>query len=724
MPKLWIVHRNPNQRAALARLAGLAAGDVEAGPPRAEAFESSSAPAAVMLGLEDDFELELEFAHRMGPRLPGVSWILLCERSDADEAARLFDTIEPDLLERLPTARILRARIAAAMARRSAASLAERRQRSRIAERFSAWLGGVEVHGLLRALDPSLASLPLLVRGVPGSGRTLLCRYVEIFRGGDRPSIRVHAGEITEAEELAQRLTAVEPPPSRGRLSIWIDEVDRLPPPVQHALAEWILHGLPPGPVGPLGEEPPRWIATAGPACWQDPLEPALQRAFSPLDIEVPSLAAHPETIPGFAEEVARDWARSVGGVPRRFAPSALAAIEAQAWEGDRAQVESVLRATLAASRADPIEAEDLERAGFPAFESSPLESSREASIDDSTEAIREEVGEEILEEASGAASTERAPEARPFEPESGGPIEEAGLDESTFLSEASFALTEMDDAETGAGPDALQAIFESGHASGPEADREPEAAAAGTDRSPGEPSRPAERAPTPPPAGTEGIQGWRRLARSLSHEIRNPLVSIRTFAELLPDHYADETFRQRFVELVGQDVAHIGEVIARLSSVAEQEKAEAEAFDVSAMIEGLLEERREQIQRRRLLVLRELERDAPLAWADPTAMRVALAGLLDRALSSLPERGDLFVATRHVAREAEDASRLRILLRHHGPDQAGEGSSELEELSPAANVLEYVLAQTVVESSGGSLTLDSTDAQETLVLVDLRTPL
>ena len=91
--------------------------------------------------------------------------------------------------------------------------------------------------------------------------------------------------------------------------------------------------------------------------------------------------------------------------------------------------------------------------------------------------------------------------------------------DESVLLSEASFALAQDDEIASAA-----------------------EAAAAAADSDTG--------------------NGWRRLARSLSHEIRNPLVSIRTFAELLPDHYDDETFRERFVELVGHDVAHIGDVL------------------------------------------------------------------------------------------------------------------------------------------------------------------
>jgi signal transduction histidine kinase len=227
-------------------------------------------------------------------------------------------------------------------------------------------------------------------------------------------------------------------------------------------------------------------------------------------------------------------------------------------------------------------------------------------------------------------------------------------------------------------------------------------------------------------PAGSDSLaaeQGWRRLARSLSHEIRNPLVSIRSFAELLPDHYDDETFRQRFVELVGRDVSHISNVISQMLSVAEHEKVQTEAIDVSALIEELLDERRERIGQRRLLVLRELERDAPLAWAEAGPLRVALAGLLDRTLDSLPERGDLFVATRRIARGNDGEPRLRILLRHHSPDLGHGAGSGLEELSHTANVLEYALAETVVRSSGGSLTIDSSDSQELLILIDLRTP-
>ena len=95
--------------------------------------------------------------------------------------------------------------------------------------------------------------------------------------------------------------------------------------------------------------------------------------------------------------------------------------------------------------------------------------------------------------------------------------------------------------------------------------------------------------------------------------------------------------------------------------------------------------------------------------------------------MAALPERGDLFVATRRIDRAADGQPRLRVLLRHHNPEQSpalgGGDTSALSDVSAAAHVLEYVLAETIIEASGGQLTIDTTDPHETLILVDLRTP-
>ena len=47
----------------------------------------------------------------------------------------------------------------------------------------------------------------------------------------------------------------------------------------------------------------------------------------------------------------------------------------------------------------------------------------------------------------------------------------------------------------------------------------------------------------------------WTDLAASMSHEIRNPLVAIKTFAQLLPERFEDPDFRKDFNQIVVQEI-------------------------------------------------------------------------------------------------------------------------------------------------------------------------
>ncbi len=89
MSKLWIVHRQARRRDALARLAGLAADEIVVGTPDGAAFVDAAAPAALLIALDDDFELELEFLHRHRARLEGTRRLLLVAPQDVAEAKRL-----------------------------------------------------------------------------------------------------------------------------------------------------------------------------------------------------------------------------------------------------------------------------------------------------------------------------------------------------------------------------------------------------------------------------------------------------------------------------------------------------------------------------------------------------------------------------------------------------------------------------------------------------------
>jgi signal transduction histidine kinase len=239
----------------------------------------------------------------------------------------------------------------------------------------------------------------------------------------------------------------------------------------------------------------------------------------------------------------------------------------------------------------------------------------------------------------------------------------------------------------------------------------------------------PAPARPAPPEAAapavetvsprTPGDAGLRPLAAALAHELRSPLTGIRTFSELLAERWSDAEFRARFAERTAEDVQRIEESLDRLSRVASFGPPVVETVDVTALLGELLEARRERVRERRLLVLQELDTERPEARGDPEQVRFALDALLGACFALVPERGDLYLASKHHPTGLRGGPSLRVLVRFHGP-QRGAPAGRVPGLSPAENSLALVLAELVVHAQQGSFTLDQGQGDETLVVLEL----
>jgi signal transduction histidine kinase len=140
---------------------------------------------------------------------------------------------------------------------------------------------------------------------------------------------------------------------------------------------------------------------------------------------------------------------------------------------------------------------------------------------------------------------------------------------------------------------------------------------------------------------------------------------------------------------------------------------------DVSALLDELLEAQRDEIQTRRLVVLRELDREQGMARADAEQLRFAFDALLGKALELVPERGDIYVASRHHDDGLRGGPAVRVLMRFESPD-AIVPAVEVEGISLAETALELVLADAVVRSQGGTMTASTTEGRETVILIDL----
>lgn len=645
MSRLWIVHRDPRQRAALARLAA-APEDAVLGAPGDPQFDVVPPGEVILLGLAGDWEAELEYAHEVQSRVRGAHWILLGEAGVQDEALRQFDTLRAEFLAFPPMPDMLRARIRGARRTPPAPALSQRASRQAVAARFSRWFSDLELSELLRALDPHLADVPLLIRGEPGTGRSLLAQYVHWF-GGTAAGAFIHlpCASETRADEILDALAEAGHSSEMPLAStLCLEEVERLPLTLQRRIRDWVECAPP---AGGACAALVRWIATTGDTGSGREPWPALARALSGLSVRLPPLRERSHLIASVVGETSRAWCERHRERPRRFGEDALAVMEEYPWPDNLRELEAVVVQTLAAGASDPVRSDDLQCDGQ-AF--SPLGAG--------------EVGELIV---------------------GGGPVE---LEELTPLEE-----------------DAVPVPPET-------ARREP-----AVDEGPAPAAQPPAQQPAEPGDAPEQAASLARLVASLSHGVRNPLSSIRTFAQLLPERFDDPEFRSRFAELVNQDVDRIDALVGQLDRLSGLESPKREAVDVAELLEHLLDEREETIRKRRLLVLKELDTSRPLVAGDREQLGFAFEALLGKSLELVPERGDVYLASRYHERQPPGAASVRVLVRFHDPESGGGASAGA---AFAEHSLELVIAELVIRAQGGHFALTRAEGTETVIVVDL----
>jgi len=88
-----------------------------------------------------------------------------------------------------------------------------------------------------------------------------------------------------------------------------------------------------------------------------------------------------------------------------------------------------------------------------------------------------------------------------------------------------------------------------------------------------------------------EQLQLLTRVVARIADEIKNPLVSIRTFMELLEERYDDAAFRHHFASVVGRDVRRLVQMFEKLAALVTEGDYKLEAVNVRVAVEECLTE-------------------------------------------------------------------------------------------------------------------------------------
>ncbi len=162
----------------------------------------------------------------------------------------------------------------------------------------------------------------------------------------------------------------------------------------------------------------------------------------------------------------------------------------------------------------------------------------------------------------------------------------------------------------------------------------------------------------------------WEYLASRVAQEIKNPMVAVNTFAQLLPKKYDSEDFRTAFADVVQKEVSRINNVVETLFDFAQHPRLVLHKADIQATVRNVLEGFQEELASRSIQVRTDWDPGITDVDMDPIHFSRAVHNVIQNSIEAMPSGGTLEVATHRADGD------LELVISDTGPGIAAQDAS------------------------------------------------
>lgn len=135
-------------------------------------------------------------------------------------------------------------------------------------------------------------------------------------------------------------------------------------------------------------------------------------------------------------------------------------------------------------------------------------------------------------------------------------------------------------------------------------------------------------------------------VAMRSSHELKNCLVSIKTFAQLLPERYQDKQFREDFYLVVNKEVDRLNQVVENLLFFAQPLKLDYNTCDMEELVEEAVDFIGKEGLLEGISIKREFNHNNPLINIDVDAVKRVLRHIFINSIQAMPKGGVIRIIT------------------------------------------------------------------------------
>lgn len=220
-------------------------------------------------------------------------------------------------------------------------------------------------------------------------------------------------------------------------------------------------------------------------------------------------------------------------------------------------------------------------------------------------------------------------------------------------------------------------------------------------------------------------------LAAGMAHEIRNPLSSIQTFAQLLPEKYDDREFREEFSKIVSSDTQRINRIIESVMSLVNPRSSITVTCNANELLEESLFFIESKLKKDGVKVIRNYDEQLPLIKADKEQLQQVCLNIFLNALAALHKGdGQLTISTRQKiipsVTSGQKEKYIQIEIKDNG---VGIEKKLLEKIfepffttRPDGTGLGLAIVHRIIEQHRGFIQVDSEVGKGASFLINLPT--
>jgi len=146
----------------------------------------------------------------------------------------------------------------------------------------------------------------------------------------------------------------------------------------------------------------------------------------------------------------------------------------------------------------------------------------------------------------------------------------------------------------------------------------------------------------------TDRLSSLGSLTAGLAHEIRNPLVTVKTFLDLVPERHKDKEFRGNFLKLTIAELERITKLVSDLLEFAKPKNPKFRRSNINQVIEEIVPLIKLEATKRDIAIETNL-RDTPQAKLDADRMKQVFLNILLNAIEAIKAHGKISITSRDI---------------------------------------------------------------------------